>query len=286
MNILHISDLHFGPPYVPKVGQSLVRIAATLAIDAIVVSGDLTQRAKREQFVEAREFLDQLPDRPTLIVPGNHDVPLYRVKERLTNPHELYCRYISPQLNTVMKLDGAVFVGLDSTAPRTAISNGRLHPGQLEYCEACFDGAPEDAARIVVAHHHFAPAPDYLRDQTMPKAKRAMARFIDLRVEMILGGHLHRAYIGNSLDFYPGNHRDRGIVIVQCGTTTSRRGRGREREKNSFNLISIDEHMFHITHYLYFEEDQGFAPFSRYLFPRPGRRFVDPLAANAKGELS
>lgn len=280
MNILHISDLHFGPPYVSKVGESLLQIAPTLEIDAIVVSGDLTQRAKRGQFVAARSFLDQLPERPTLVVPGNHDVPLYRVKERLTNPHELYCEYISPQLNAVMALDGAVIVGLDSTAPRTSISNGRLHAGQLEFCQEGFAEAPADAARIVVAHHHFAPAPDYLRDQTMPQAKRAMARFIDLGVEMILGGHLHRAYIGNSLDFYPGNHRDRGIVIVQCGTTTSRRGRGREREKNSFNLISIDEDMFHITHYLYFDEDHGFAPFSRYLFPRPGRRFVDPIAAD------
>jgi len=283
MNILHISDLHFGPPYVPKVGESLLRIAAKLKIDAIVVSGDLTQRAKRDQFAAARAFLDQLPDRPTIVVPGNHDVPLFRVRERLTNPHQLYCEYISPQLNTVMTVDGAVFIGLDSTAPRTSITNGRLHPGQLEFCEQGFANAPPDAVRIVVAHHHFAPAPDYLRDQTMPQAKRAMARFIDLGVEMILGGHLHRAYIGNSLDFYPGNHRDRGVVIVQCGTTTSRRGRGREREKNSFNLISIDQHMFHITHYLYFDEEQGFAPFSRYLFPRPGRRFVEPLGVSEKG---
>ncbi len=277
MNILHISDLHFGPPYVPAVGDSLLQIAHQLPIDVIVVSGDLTQRAKREQFVAAKEFLDQLPERPMIVVPGNHDVPLYRVGERLANPHELYRECISPELNSVTKVDGAVIVALDSTAPRTAISNGRLHPGQLEFCRAGFADAAPDAARIVVAHHHFAPAPDYLRDQTMPGAKRAMSKFIELGVEMVLGGHLHRAYIGNSLDFYPGNHRDRGIVIVQCGTTTSRRGRGREREKNSFNLIEMDAHMFHITHYLYFDEDNGFAPFSRYLFPRPGRRFVDPM---------
>ena len=282
MNVLHISDLHLGPPYVPIVGKSLLRIAHTLEVDAIVVSGDLTQRAKRDQFVAARAFLDELPDRPMLVVPGNHDVPLYRVGERLANPHALYCEYISPKLNSLMKLNGAVFVGLDSTAPRTSISNGRLHPGQLEFCQEGFAEAPPDAARIVVAHHHFAPAPDYLRDQTMPKAKRAMARFIDLGVEMILGGHLHRAYIGNSLDFYPGNHRDRGIVIVQCGTTTSRRGRGREREKNSFNLISIDGDMFHITHSLYFDKEKGFAPFSRYLFPRPGKHFVEPFTSGEK----
>jgi 3',5'-cyclic AMP phosphodiesterase CpdA len=241
-----------------------------------VASGDFTQRAKREQFAQARAFLDQLPSVPRLVVPGNHDVPLYRVVERMLQPLQLYREHLSPELDTVLKLPGAVIVGLDSTAPRRAISNGRLHRHQLEFCQRAFQDAPANAARIVVAHHHFAPAPDYLHDQTMPQARRAMNRFVDLGVEMILGGHLHRSYIGNSLDFYPGNHRDRGIVIVQCGTTTSRRGRGREREKNSFNLIQIGDSVLQITHFLYFDEDRGFAPFSRYAFPRPGRRLADP----------
>ena len=275
MNILHISDLHFGPPFVPRVGESLLRIASDLTVDSIVVSGDLTQRAKRSQFKAARSFLDQLPDRPTIIVPGNHDVPLYRLRERMASPLALYRELICDDLDTVVELEGAVIVGLNSTAPHSAISNGRLHPGQLNFCKKAFADAPESAARIVVAHHHFAPAPDYLRDQTMPHAKRAMNCFVDLGVELILGGHLHRAYIGNSLDFYPGNHRDRGIVIVQCGTSTSRRGRGREREKNSFNLITIDRDRLEITHYMYFDEEGQFAPLSRHMFPRPGRRLGD-----------
>jgi 3',5'-cyclic AMP phosphodiesterase CpdA len=276
LTILHISDLHFGPPYVPRVGEALLRVAPALDPDVIVASGDFTQRAQRQQFEQARAFLDKLPSVPCLVVPGNHDVPLYRVVERMLHPHQLYCQYISPELDTVLKLKNAVIVGLDSTAPRRTISNGRLHRDQLDFCGRAFHEAPCGAARIVVAHHHFAPAPDYLHDQTMPKARRAVNRFVDLGVEMILGGHLHRSYIGNSLDFYPGNHRDRGIVIVQCGTTTSRRGRGREREKNTFNLIRIDETTLQITHFLFFDDNSGFAPFSRYTFPRPGRKLVEP----------
>ncbi len=109
----------------------------------------------------------------------------------------------------------------------------------------------------------------------MPGAKRAMNRFVDLGVDVILGGHLHRAYIGNSLDIYPGSHPDRGIIIVQCGTTTSRRGRGREREKNSFNFLRIGQEMMRITHYMFFDELREFAPVSRHIFPRPGGRFVE-----------
>lgn len=281
--LLHISDLHFGPPYVPEVGEALLEIAPRLEPDVIVVSGDLTQRAKPEQFAEARKFIDRLPAVPKVIVPGNHDVPLYRVAERFTDPHKYYREHISPELNTTLALDDAVIVGLDSTAPKSSLTNGRVHAGQLEFCQEAFAEAPEHASRIVVAHHHFAPAPDYLYDQTMPKARRAMNRFIELGVELVLGGHLHRAYIGNSLDFYPGNHRDRGIVIVQCGTSTSRRGRGREREKNSFNLIDIEGGMLHITHYMYFTEDRKFDPFSRYLFPRPGRRFTESPPVSPEG---
>ncbi len=283
IRLLHVSDLHFGPPYVPHIGEALLDRAPQLEPHAIVVSGDLTQRAKREQFAAAREFLDRLPAVPKVIVPGNHDVPLFRLVERWTRPHDLYRRCVSQPLNTVLTLDDAVIVGLDSTAPRSAITNGRLHAGQLDFCRQAFIDAPPSAARIVVAHHHFAPAPDYLRDQTMPKARRAINCFVDLGVELILGGHLHRAYIGNSLDFYPGNHRDRGIVFVQCGTTTSRRGRGREREKNSFNLIDIDNEMIQVAHFMYVDEDGKFAPLSRYLFPRPGRRFVEPLRTPERG---
>ena len=102
-----------------------------------------------------------------------------------------------------------------------------------------------------------------------------MREFHALGVEMILGGHLHRAYIGNSLDFFPSGNGDAGIIIVQSGTTTSHRGRGREREKNSFNLIEIGPEMLQVTHFIYFEDDGQFSPLSRHLFPRPGRRFVE-----------
>ena len=275
LTLLHISDLHLGPPYLPHVGEAVLRSAPRLRPDAIVVSGDLTQRAKAAQFEQAREFLRRLPDVPKVVVPGNHDVPLYRVAERLLTPHALFRKYIQEDLCSICRLDGALIVALDSTAPRTAISNGRLGKAELAFCEAACGGAGEDCIKIVVAHHHFVPAPDFQRDRTMPKARRAINRFVDLGVELILGGHLHRSYIGNSLDVYPGDHRARGIVIAQCGTTTSRRGRGREREKNTFNLIKIGDEMLRITHYMYFDALGEFAPVSRHLFPRPGRTFVE-----------
>ena len=277
LTILHVSDLHFGPPYVQRVGTALLRIAPTLSPDVIVISGDLTQRAKPKQFCDACNFMNRLPRVPHVVVPGNHDVPLYRVAERLLDPHRQYRKYVSNQLNHCYRSEHAVIVALDSTAPIQSISNGRIHATQLKYCAESFRNTPADVARIVVAHHHFAPAPDYERDQTMPRAKRALNAFVDLRVDAIMGGHLHRAYIGNSLDVYAGRHRSRGIIIVQCGTTTSRRGRAREREKNSFNLLRVGKEMLRITHYMYFDDLDEFAPVSRHIFPRPGCQFVEDL---------
>ncbi|MGD8325142.1 MAG: metallophosphoesterase, partial [Gammaproteobacteria bacterium] len=74
--LLHISDLHFGRPYVPEAGEALQRIAPSLELDAIVVTGDISQRAKAREFEAARRFLDRLPSVPMLVIPGNHDVPL------------------------------------------------------------------------------------------------------------------------------------------------------------------------------------------------------------------
>ncbi len=250
--------------------------AQQLAADVIVASGDFTQRAKARQFADARAFLDRLPKAPLVVVPGNHDVPLYRVYERIFTPYALYQRHISPNLQSTLQLDRAVLVALNTTDPMRRITNGRITTEQLDYCAAAFAAAPSQAIRIVVAHHHFAPPPDYRRDGgAMGGARRALDRFNELGVELILGGHLHRAYIGNSLDVYPSNDRIHGIVIVQSGTSTSQRGRAREREKNSFNLIRIDDDVLRITHYMFFHELGGFRPISCHVFPRRSRRVLD-----------
>jgi 3',5'-cyclic AMP phosphodiesterase CpdA len=274
LNLLHISDLHFGPFFVPAVADALVEKLHELEADILINSGDFTQRAKPHQYDEARAFMHRLPRLPRVDVPGNHDVPLYRVAERIFAPYALYREYISPELDQVLRHEKAVIVALNTTKPLRTIVNGRLDDWQLELCARVFGDAPAQALRIVVAHHHFAPAPDYEGSHVMPDAKRALDRFSELKVDLILGGHLHRAYIGNSLDAYAGANREHGIVIVQAGTSTSRRGRAREREKNTFNYIQIADEIVRVTHYMHFSDADGFQPISRHIFPRIGRHFL------------
>lgn len=273
--ILHISDLHFGPPFVSSVAEALLEYIPALQPDVIVISGDLTQRARREQFQQARDFINRLPDVPRLIIPGNHDVPLWRVFERIVSPLALYSEYISADLNPVLQVGDVYLVGLDSTSPRRSISNGRIDRWQLQYLAEAFARAAPGLVRIVVAHHHFAPGHDRVLDVPMPGSKRAIDCFVGQEVEMILGGHLHRSYIGSSLDFFPGHHRDRGVIIVQCGTTTSRRGKGRERDENTFNVVDANSESLTVSHYLYYESRKEFAALSQHIFPRPGRMLRD-----------
>lgn len=268
ITLVHASDIHCGEPFRAAVAEAFVEAAHAVAPQAVVISGDLTQRAKVHEFEAAAALLDRLPDVPTVVTPGNHDVPLYRVFERIFAPHRNYREYISDALDTVTRISGATIVSLDSSAPHTAIVNGRIRPHQVAFARDAFADAPPDDIRIVVAHHHFAPAPDYEGDKSMPRAREILEQFTAMGVELILGGHLHRAYIGNSLDVHPGSQRSKGVVIAQSGTTTSGRGRAREREKNSFNVIRIGERALEITHHMYFAETGRFEPFSVHAFPR------------------
>jgi 3',5'-cyclic AMP phosphodiesterase CpdA len=288
LSLLHISDLHFGKPFLPEIGEVLRRKIEKLSPDLLVISGDLTQRAKPKEFRAARAYLDRVSSIPQLVVPGNHDIPLYRIFERLFQPYKLYHHYISKQRDTVFNQNNVVIAGLDSTNPYRAITNGRIHRRQLAFCAKAFTAAPAEAARIVVAHHHFSPAPDYKGGEIMPKAKRALDFFTRLKVDLILAGHLHRAYVGNSLDVYPGEDREYGIIIAQCGTSTSRRGVAREQEKNSFNRIEILADSIRIFHYMYFGDYQDFYPVAQHEFARPsqGNYLEESLLINNEEDAS
>ena len=279
LTILHGSDLHFGKPFNAKVAGVFQKAIRDLSPDLLVLSGDFTQRAKVGEYREAREFLRTLPDLPVVVTPGNHDVPLYRVWERLFAPLRNYREFISPELDTVTTVGGATVVSLNTTAPLQAIVNGRLRDRQLLFAADAFHEAPEGVLRVVVLHHHLAPAPDYEPDQVLPGFQRCFDAFSKMKVDLILGGHLHRAYIAHSLDAYPGGSDGHGIVIAHSGTTTSRRGRARERNKNSFNLIGISGGHIVITHYLHVEEGGGFFPVGTHVFPRRPENFLsaDPV---------
>ncbi|NNM06009.1 MAG: 3',5'-cyclic-nucleotide phosphodiesterase [Gemmatimonadetes bacterium] len=270
LTILHGSDLHFGRPFDEAVARVFRETIRGISPDLLVLSGDFTQRAKVREYRLAREFLDSLPDVPTVVTPGNHDVPLYRVWERVFAPLRNYRQFLSEELDTVTRVEGAVVVSLNSTAPLRAVVNGHLTDPQLLFAaEALKDARPTDL-RVLVFHHHLAPAPDYESDQVLKGYQRCIRAFEKMKVDLILGGHLHRSFTANTQDVIPGKRKDGGIVIAHSGTTTSTRGRARERNKNTLNLIGISREWMEITHHLYVDGANGFVPMASHAFPRRG----------------
>ncbi len=268
ITLVHASDVHFGKPHDPRAAEAFVRAAAEADAHAIVVSGDFTQRAKVREYRDAAGFLDRLPDVPVVVTPGNHDVPLYRVFERLLTPFRNYRAFISDDLDTVTRITGCTLVSLNTAAPRTAIVNGRLSPRQIEFARHAFAEGPESDLRVVVAHHPLAPPPDYAGGAPMPNARRHVAAFERMGVDVVLGGHLHRAYIGNSLDVLPRDDERHPVVIVQSGTTSSSRGRAREKLRCSFNVLRVDASTIEVAHHHYDRGDDAFRPTSLHVFPR------------------
>ena len=86
LTVLHTSDFHGGKPFLPEAAEALLTFAEHIDPDVVIVSGDLTQRAKKREFVIARSIIDWFGARPVVVTPGNHDVPLYRIWERLFDP--------------------------------------------------------------------------------------------------------------------------------------------------------------------------------------------------------
>lgn len=249
--IVHLSDLHFGRVD-PRLVAPLVDAIHAAAPHLVAISGDFTQRARRRQFQQARAFLRQLPF-PTIVVPGNHDVPLYNLPARFTNPLSGYRRFIEPNLEPEFADEELIVVGLNSTRPALFHGGGRLNAGQVERAAARLKAAPSDAVRIVVTHHPFDLPAGHEAHHLIGRSKMAMAQLAASGADLFLAGHLHVSHVGRTAERY--QIAGHSALVVQAGTL-SMRGRG---ELNSFNVLRIARPGITIERHSWHEERGGFA---------------------------
>jgi 3',5'-cyclic AMP phosphodiesterase CpdA len=238
--LVHLSDLHFGRIDETLLAPLTARIRV-LAPHLVVVSGDLTQRARRKQFAHARAFLDSMPA-PRLVVPGNHDVPLYDVVRRILRPFARYRRYISADLEPLHVDDEIAVTGVN-TARTLVVQGGRINWRQVETIRSRLQGL-ERRCRIVVTLHPLDVPPGHDVRKMVGRAAMALAVLAECGVDLCLAGHLHIGHVRRHGDptIVPG----RGPLLVQAGTATSTRGRG---EANSFNALTIDGKSVHVDRY-------------------------------------
>jgi 3',5'-cyclic AMP phosphodiesterase CpdA len=239
--LVHLSDLHFGRVD-PVLLDPLRELVHKLAPEVVVVSGDLTQRAKSEQFEEAKAWLDTLPG-PQIIVPGNHDISLYNVFRRFLAPPDRYKRYITDDLDPVYIDDEIAVLGVN-TARSLTFKDGRVNKEQVEKIRATLSGLPPDVTRVVVTHHPFDLPKGVEEDDLVDRAHMAMDVFAELGVDLLMAGHLHMSHAGNTQARY--KISEYAALVVQAGTATSTRGRG---EVNSFNVIRIESQRIEVDRY-------------------------------------
>jgi len=254
--LIHLSDLHFGPQHDAHLDEIILRDIATLNPDAVVVSGDLTMRAREHEFDQARDFLARIAQ-PLLTIPGNHDQPILTPRdwiERLTHPYARYQTRIHAAIDSALSVKGLIILGLNDNHP--IMPGGFWTRAQRRWIDAQLARAPRDAVRIIASHHQFRWEGRW-RPAGFWHAERALEFLAARGVEVVLNGHTH----------VPGAAQTpHGIVVARAGTATS--GRMRRGCGNAYNLIVIDPEQITVFARPYDEVADAFVSARARTFPR------------------
>jgi 3',5'-cyclic AMP phosphodiesterase CpdA len=232
--LLQISDPHFGTEQ-PLVVAALLRLANTLQPDLVVMSGDITQRARRAQFSAARAFVDTLGKTPLVIVPGNHDIPLYNLFARIAHPYANYQRVFGDDLDPVFESAELMVIGVNTTRAYRR-KDGEISAQQVERVVCRLDHATPRQLRVVVTHQPVVAARANDIRNLLHGREHALERWSQAGVDLILGGHIHLPYVSPLHVAY--KDLPRRMWAVQAGTSLSSRVRG--KVPNSVNVIDYD----------------------------------------------
>jgi 3',5'-cyclic AMP phosphodiesterase CpdA len=235
--VLHITDVHFGRDHQPDRAAALVRLAGERRPDVVVVSGDVTKRAKPTQFADARRFVDSF-GAPAVVVPGNHDVPLFRVWERALVPFGAYRRHFDRVLEPVWEDEELLIIGVN-TAHAWTFTGGRVRRRQVRAVARRLREQKGRRFAIVVLHHQMIPVPGYGSNEVFRGARRMARALAEGRADLVLSGHVHLSHLGDS------SAVDAAAVpavpVLFSGTVSSSRGRGPERDRNTCHWLEVEE---------------------------------------------
>lgn len=231
--LLHISDLHFGRLHPPALAATVTMIA-TAKPDVVIISGDITQRARHHEYAAAAAFVDAIPC-PVLAVPGNHDLPFHNVIERLAAPWRRFRRTLGASSAGTFKSDTVDILGLN-TVQVLAIEDGAVQAETPTAIRSHFGARPPTMAaplRMVVVHHPTVAPTDHPTQRCARGANELIDACDDVDVDLILSGHVHLPRV-TPRPRPTGGH----TLHIQCGTTTSNRFRG---EDNGAVVIDVDD---------------------------------------------
>ena len=217
LTIAHISDLHCGGPhFVPNLLQRAISEVNDLGPDIVICSGDLTSFGFKQEYAEAKRYLDSLACGSVVVIPGNHDS---------RNVGYVHFEELFGQRNSVLHRDGVTVVAVDSSEPD--LDHGQIGRGRYAWIEEQF-AAPADL-RIFVLHHHLLPVPGTGRERNIVYDAGDLIECLQhAGVDLVLSGHKHVPYAWKLENMF----------IVNAGTVSSLRLRGNTRQ--CYNVIEIE----------------------------------------------
>lgn len=229
--LLHLSDPHFGREHAPAV-RALLDLGQRLKPHVAVCSGDLTQRARAAQFAAARRALDALPARHRLVIPGNHDIPLFNLPARLLDPYGGYARAFGGDLEPLHSCPHWLVIGVRTTR-RLRHKDGQVSGAQIAAVAQRLRQATPSQVRVVVTHQPVLAIRDSDRGNLLHGHREAVRAWVEAGADLLLGGHIHLPYVRDLRERHP--ELPRPAWVVQAGTAVSTRLR--EGQPNSVNVI-------------------------------------------------
>ncbi len=268
--IAHLSDLHFGGYADLAQIEGLETFLPTLGLDAIAISGDLSQRARHGEFQAAHAFVNRLrPHAPVLVVPGNHDIEWWKSPLGLRGDALKYHKYSQyfRDLRPVLEIPGAILVGALSSYGvafgsltwniRDVAVKGHLPSSETDRVTGTFGKAPGDVARILVFHHNVLPGA-LSRRMGLARWRATHRRLLATRADVVLCGHDHQEGAGQI---------DGTLAVSTSGTHSSRVRGGRP---SVFNLVTIDPSAVSIQHFRWQPSTRQFQRSDAFSFARAG----------------
>jgi len=228
--LLHISDTHFGTEE-PRVVEALVALAAQQRPDVVVLSGDITQRARPVQFRAAKAFVDRLGG-VVLAVPGNHDIALFDLWARFTRPYARYVKVLGSDLEPVYASHDFLVIGVNTTRA-LRFKNGEVSAEQIDRVATWLAGARAQQLRVVVVHQPAAVIKAEDRADLFRGHHAALQTWSAAGADLVLGGHIHLPYT------LAQHGLARRLWVVQAGTAVS--SRLRLNVPNSVNILRWGE---------------------------------------------
>lgn len=264
--VLHCSDLHFGRGFQQTQADALIEQIRKLQPDGVVVSGDLTMRARHDQFSDAREYLRKIKE-PLLLIPGNHDIPLYNLFARAIDPFGNYHKYTKGLGQNPMVLHDVAILGINTINPLRH-QKGRVRPGDLAEAVKWLDASKKFHWRIVAVHQHLANLPTMPRPGTMKRGREFAAAMAEHGAHAVLCGHTHYNHAATSVDFFGAVHKP--VILVQAGTATCARVRGnwKGEPRNTFNMLEFASDEMSVVRYDWSTQEKDFVRGEATGFPR------------------